>query len=170
MFASSPARLAVVQPDSREVTLVPGFTATVKLAATETGGISIVEHTFDPGVLVPPHRHTREDEISCVIFGEIGFRSNGREVSLGPGGYIVKPRGELHSMWNAGTEPARMIEIVTPAGFEKYFIELAEATAAAGGRRPDPSITAPIAERFGLTFDFTEVPDLVARHGLRPFR
>jgi quercetin dioxygenase-like cupin family protein len=170
MFASSPARLAVVQPDSREVTLVPGFTATVKLAASETGGISIVEHTFDPGVLVPPHRHTREDEISCVIFGEIGFRSNGREVSLGAGGYIVKPRGELHSMWNAGTEPARMIEIVTPAGFEKYFIELAEATAAAGGRRPDPSITAPIADRFGLTFDFTEVPDLVARHGLRPFR
>ena len=103
MIASSPARLAVVQPDSREVTLVPGFTATVKLAASETGGISIVEHTFDPGVLVPPHRHTREDEISCVIFGEIGFRSNDREVSLGAGGYIVKPRGELHSMWNAGT-------------------------------------------------------------------
>ena len=169
MIASSPARLAVVQPDSREVTLVPGFTATVKLAASQTGGISIVEHTFDPGVLVPPHRHTREDEISCVIFGEIGFRSNDREVSLGAGGYIVKPRGELHSMWNAGTEPARMIEIVTPAGFEKYFIELAEATAAAGGR-PDPSITAPIAERFGLSFDFTQVPALVARHGLRPFR
>jgi quercetin dioxygenase-like cupin family protein len=169
MTALSTARLAVVPPDSREVTLVPGLTATVKLAASETGGISIVEHTFDPGVLVPPHRHTREDEISCVISGEIGFRSNGREVSLGAGGYIVKPRGELHSMWNAGSEPARMIEIVTtPAGFEKYFIELAQATAAAGGR-PDPSVTAPIAERFGLSFDFNEVPDIVARHGLRPF-
>jgi hypothetical protein len=46
-------------------------------------------------------------------------------------------------------------------------MELAEATAAAGGVRPDPSVTAPIAERFGLSFDFTEVPDLVARHGLR---
>jgi len=30
-------------------------------------------------------------------------------------------------------------------------------------------VTGPIAERFGLSFDFTEVPDLVARHGLRPF-
>jgi quercetin dioxygenase-like cupin family protein len=168
MITSPSARLAVVPPDSREITLVPGFTATVKLAASETGAISIVEHTFDPGILIPPHRHTHEDEISCVIFGEIGFRSDGREVSLGAGGYIVKPRGELHSMWNAGTGQARMIEIITPAGFEKYFIELAEATAAAG-RRPDPSVTAPIAERFGLTFDFTEVPDIVARHGLRPF-
>jgi len=79
------ARLAVVSPDSREVTLVPGFTATVKLAASETGGISIVEHTFDPGVLIPPHRHTKEDEISCVVSGTIGFRSDGREVSLGAG-------------------------------------------------------------------------------------
>ena len=163
---SSPARLAVVPPDSREVTLVPGFTATVKLAASETGGISIVEHTFDPGVLIPPHRHTREDEISCVISGIIGFRSDGREVALEAGGYIVKPRGELHSMWNASDEPARMIEIISPAGFEKYFLELAEATAAVGGR-PDPSVIAPIAERFGLSFDFAEVPDLVARHGLR---
>jgi quercetin dioxygenase-like cupin family protein len=169
MFAAPSARLAVVQPDSREVTLVSGFTATVKLAASETGGISIVEHTFDPGVLVPPHIHTHEDEISCVISGEIGFRSNGREVSLGAGGYIVKPRGELHSMWNAGMTPARMIEIITPAGFEKYFMELAEATAAAGGR-PDPSVIAPIAERFGLSFDFAEVPDLVARHQLRGLR
>src|SRR4029450_6599377 len=85
MITSPSARLAVVPPDSREVTLVPGFTATVKLAASETGGISIVAHTFDPGVLIPPHRHTHEDEISCVIYGEIGFRSNGREVSLGDG-------------------------------------------------------------------------------------
>jgi hypothetical protein len=102
-----------------------------------------------------------------VISGKVGFRSDGREVSLGAGGYIVKPRGELHSMWNAGDEPARMIEIISPAGFEKYFMELAEATAAGGGVRPDPSVTAPIAERFGLSFDFTEVSDLVARHGLR---
>jgi quercetin dioxygenase-like cupin family protein len=166
MSASHLARLAVVPPDSREVTLVPGFTATVKLGASETGGISIVEHTFEPGVLIPPHIHTREDEISCVISGEIGFRSNGREVSLGAGGYIVKPRGELHSMWNAGAEPARMIEILTPAGFEKYFMELAEATAATGGR-PDQSVFARLSERFGLSYDFTEVPNLVARHGLR---
>ena len=59
MTMFSPARLAFVPPDSREVTLVPGFTATVKLAASETGGISIVQHTFEPGVLIPPHRHTR---------------------------------------------------------------------------------------------------------------
>ena len=70
---------------------------------------------------MPPHIHTLEDEYSIVLEGEIGFRSNDQEVVLGPGGYIVKPRGEVHAMWNAGTTRARMIEVITPAGFERLL-------------------------------------------------
>lgn len=165
MLPSSTAHLTVVAPHGPDDAMVPGLTATTRLSVAQTGSISIVEHVFSPGVLVPPHRHTREDEISYVVEGEIGFRSDGREVSLGAGGYIVKPRGELHSMWNAGRGSARMIEIISPAGFENYFVDLAAAVAAAG-RRPDPEVTTAIASRYGLTFDLTEVPDLVARHGL----
>ncbi|HVA85633.1 MAG TPA: cupin domain-containing protein [Candidatus Saccharimonadales bacterium] len=158
------ARLAAVQPGGADPEVVPGFTAAIRLTSGETGSISIVEHVFAPKALVPPHLHTREDEISYVVEGEIWFRSDGREVSLRAGGYIVKPRGELHAMWNAGSEAARMIEIISPAGFERYFVELAEAVAAAGG--PHPSVIAPVAERYGLSFDFSEVPDLVRRFGL----
>jgi quercetin dioxygenase-like cupin family protein len=165
MLTLNKAHLAVVEPNGPDAPLIPGLTATTRLSSAETGSISIVEHVFSPGALVPPHIHTLEDEISYVVSGEIGFRSNGKEVSLTAGGYIVKPRGELHSMWNAGTSPARMIEIISPAGFEKYFVELAEAVAAAG-RVPDPSTMGAIAGRFGLSFDMSEVPDLVARYGL----
>ena len=155
MAASHSARLAVVQPDSREVILVPGLrpqssSPPPKPVASQLSCIPSTPEFWSRPIGIPAK--------TCDI---------GREVSLGAGGFIVKPRGELHSMWNAGTEAAQMIEIITPAGFEKYFIELAEATAAAGGHRPDPSVTAPIAERFGLSFDFDEVPDLVARHQLR---
>ena len=48
--------------------------------------MSIVEHPFEVGALVPPHVHTREDEISIVLEGEIGFRSEDKEVVLGAGG------------------------------------------------------------------------------------
>jgi quercetin dioxygenase-like cupin family protein len=167
VLAPSAARLTVVQPHQPDRPATPGFTATTRLSGAETGSISIVEHVFEARVLVPPHRHTREDEISYVVAGEIGFRSDGREVSLSAGGYIVKPRGELHSMWNAADEPARMIEIIAPGGFERYFVELAEAVVAAGGR-PDPAVIAPVAERYGLSFDFSGIPDLVERYGLRP--
>ena len=74
-----------------------------------------VEHPFPVGALVTPHLHTREDGYSIVTEGEIGFRSGDREVVLGPGGYLTKPRGELHAMWHAGAVPARMIEIISPA-------------------------------------------------------
>ena len=93
-----------------------------KLWGTDTGGaVSIVEHPFPVGALVRPHLHTREDEYSIVTEGEIGFRSGDREVVLGAGGYITKPRNELHAMWNAADVPARMIEVISPAGFENFF-------------------------------------------------
>ena len=66
--------------------------------------MAIVEHPFPPGALVPPHVHTREDEFSIVTAGAIGFRSGADEVVLEAGGYISKPRGELHTMWNAGPD------------------------------------------------------------------
>jgi hypothetical protein len=58
------------------------------------------------------------------------------------------------------------MEIVSPAGFERYFVDMAEAIAAAGGQR-DPAMLAALRERYGLAFEFDGVPDLVARHGLR---
>ncbi len=162
--AATHAHFSVVQPGGNDRPYVPGSTATARLTSNETGSIAIVEQTFAPGVLVPPHIHSREDEISYVVAGEMGFRSAGREVTLAAGGYVVKPRGELHCMWNSGTVPARMIEIVSPGGLERYFVELAEAVAAAGA--PSPELVAPIAARYGLSFDFSEVDDIAARYGV----
>ena len=158
--------LTVVQPgEGRAGEVIPGFGVVFKLWSADTGGaVSIVEHPFEPGVLVPPHLHTREDEFSIVTEGEIGFRSGDREVVLGPGGYITKPRGELHAMWNAGAVPARMIEIISPAGFEHFFREVAELIAAgpaAAGQGGD------LAERYGLQFGEPEwLPGIVERFGL----
>jgi quercetin dioxygenase-like cupin family protein len=70
-----------------------------KLWGQDTGGaLSVVEHPFPVGALVPPHLHTREDEYSIVTQGQIGFRSGDRVVVLAAGGYITKParRDALH--------------------------------------------------------------------------
>lgn len=158
----------VAAGEGANVRLGPGFGVDFKFMGADTGGaISVVEHPFAPGAWVPPHIHTREDEYSIVLEGEIGFRSGDREVTLGAGGYITKPRDELHAMWNAGPAPARMIEIISPAGFEKYFEEAAELFLASNGA-PDPQALATLADRYGLTFDFTWVPDLIERYRLTP--
>jgi quercetin dioxygenase-like cupin family protein len=162
------ARLKVVLPgEGRAGGLVPGVGVVFKIDGEDTGGaLSIVEHPFEVGALVPPHVHNREDEYSIVLEGEIGFRSNDREVVLGPGGYIIKPRGEVHTMWNAGSTPARMIEIISPAGFENFFRELSDMTARGA---PDPAVIAELAGSYELPFAQPDwLPDVVTRYGLLP--
>ena len=161
----SPA-LTIVKPGAgRSGGLAPGIGVIFKLAGEDTGGaISIVEHPFAIGALVPPHVHTLEDEYSIVVEGEIGFRSGEREVVLGPGGYITKPRNEMHAMWNAGPSPARMIEVISPAGFEGFFAESAD-LAATGP--PSMEAMSNLAAGYGLTFGNPDwLPDVVARYSL----
>jgi quercetin dioxygenase-like cupin family protein len=147
--------------------LAPGVGVVFKLDAADTGGLlSVVEHPFEVGALVPPHVHTREDEFSIVLDGQIGFRSEDQEVVLGPGGYIVKPRGEVHAMWNAGRTPARMIEIISPAGFEGFFRGLSQMTAKG---QPEMAAVAVLAQEYGLPFATPAwLPEVIQRYGLTP--
>jgi hypothetical protein len=71
-------------------------------------------------------------------------------------------------MWNAGSEPARMIEVISPAGFERFFRDLVEITDV---RRPDPAEVGEIAGRYGMPFaDPAWLPDIIERYGLTPPR
>ena len=69
-------------------------------------------------------------------------------------------------MWNAGPEPARIIEVISPAGFEHFFREMAE-LAAAGP--PQPADVMALADRYGLQFGRPDwLPDLIARYPPHP--
>jgi len=160
-----PSPLTIVRPGEGRSGLLGSIGVDFKLWGEATGGaLAVVEHPFAVGALVAPHLHTREDEYSIVTEGEIGFRSGDREVVLGAGGYITKPRGEMHAMWNAGRVPARMIEIISPAGFENFFLEVSELIAAG---LSDPASGIELAQRYGLQFGEPEwLPEVIARYGL----
>jgi mannose-6-phosphate isomerase-like protein (cupin superfamily) len=128
------------------------------------GGFSLVEHPLAPHALAAPlHRHSREDEYSFVLSGKVGALLGDEVVYGRTGDLIYKPRGQWHTFWNAGDERASLLEIISPAGFEKYFEELLDAFA---GGKPDPSRLRPIADRYGLEIDPSTIPDLCARFGL----
>lgn len=160
--------LTVVLPEEGKKGFLGSIGVDFKLYGEQTHGrLSIVEHPFPVGALVPLHLHTLEDEYSIVLEGEIGFRSGDDEVVLGPGGYITKPRNQMHTMWNAGTVEARMIEVIQPAGFEHFFLGMLDLTAHGGP--PDQEELARLADKHGLVFgDQTKVMDLVERYGLTP--
>lgn len=169
MTTAEAPELTVVRPGEGEERGLGSIGVVFKLFGEQTNGlVSIVEHPFPVGACVPPHLHTREDEYSIVLEGEIGFRSGDREVVLGTGGYITKPRGEMHTMWNAGAVPARMIEVISPAGFEHFFWDMGELTA---GGPPDPEQAAALANQHGLEFgDPAWLEDVISRYHLNPLR
>lgn len=129
------------------------------------GSFSLVEHPIPPGNLAAPlHRHAREDEYTFVLAGEIGVLLGDEVVYGAPGDLIFKPRGQWHTFWNAGSEPARVLEIISPAGFEGYFEQLSDLLAAEVP--PDPVKVGVIADRFGLDLDLASIQRLTTEHGL----
>jgi quercetin dioxygenase-like cupin family protein len=126
---------------------------------------SVVEHPMSAHALAAPlHRHTREDEYSYILAGRVGALL-GDEVVLGdPGDLIFKPRDQWHTFWNAGDEPARILEIISPAGFERFFEELVDL---GGVTQAEPQTLADLCARYELEMNPDSVPELVGRFGLQ---
>ena len=131
------------------------------------GGFSLVEHPIPPRALAAPlHRHSREDEYSFVLEGRLGALLGDEVVYGHPGDLIFKPRGQWHTFWNAGDEPARILEMISPAGFERYFEQMVDLLEQSVGA-PDPSELGAIAAQHGLEVDRDSIPRLTEQYGLR---
>jgi gentisate 1,2-dioxygenase len=111
----------------------------------------------------PLHRHTREDEYSYVLEGRMGALLGDEHVEAGPGDLVFKPRDQWHTFWNAGDEPCRILEIIAPAGFERFFAELVEM---GGSTQAAPEELAALSARYGLEMDPSSVPELIQRFGV----
>jgi mannose-6-phosphate isomerase-like protein (cupin superfamily) len=130
------------------------------------GGFSLVEHPIAPRTLAAPlHRHANEDEYSFVLEGRMGAQLGDDLVEAGPGDLVFKPRNEWHSFWNPGDEPARVLEIISPAGFERYFAEIAPLLPP-NREEPDFPKLVEIQACYGLEMDLESIGPLCERHGL----
>jgi mannose-6-phosphate isomerase-like protein (cupin superfamily) len=125
---------------------------------------SLVEHPMSPRALAAPlHRHTREDEYSYVVKGRMGALLGDDVVYAEAGDLVYKPRNQWHTFWNAGDEPAYILEIISPAGFEDFFKELSDM---GGVANADPETLAELNERYGLEMQPDTIPGLVERFGV----
>lgn len=130
--------------------------------ADSGGGFALVEHLMPPRTLAAPlHRHSREDEYSYVLEGTVGALLGDEEVYGKPGDLIFKPRNQWHTFWNAGDTPARILEMISPGGFEVAFREIH-----ALGDALDPASMTEIATRYGVEVDFEGTAPIIERHGL----
>jgi mannose-6-phosphate isomerase-like protein (cupin superfamily) len=158
----------LIEPDDSKSVDLGGLGVDFKIGGHRTGGsFAVVEHPIEPGRLVMPHTHDDVDEYSYVIEGVVGARIGEHEVEAGVGAYIVKPRGVMHTFWNPGSRPARLLEIISPAKFEMYFAEVAERLRQEMSPEERARVRDEMASRHRIRFDGTWVEDLKRRHHLR---
>lgn len=128
----------------------------------ESGGaFSLVEHPVPPLTLVAPlHRHSNEDEYSYVLEGRMGAQLGDEVVYADAGTLVFKPRDQWHTFWNAADGPCRVLEIISPGGFEHMFAAMAD------NPEMDDAAGAALDARFSVEVDYDSVGRLCEEHGL----
>lgn len=151
----------VIPPDSPETFDLGGFGVEWKLDGSRSDGrFSVVHHPLAPRALAAPlHYHHLEDEYSFVLEGKLGALLGDDVVTAGPGTWVSKPRGQWHTFWNAGDTPCRIIEVISPAGFEDFFREIAASDRS-------PQALGRISAKYRLEMKPESVPELCERFGL----
>ncbi len=116
--------------------------------ADSDGTLMFGELHVPPGKGIPPHVHTREDEIFHVLEGRLTFTVGKREVSAGPGTTVFGPRNAPHALRNDSDQSARVLVTVAPAKLQAMFAEFDRLAAGA----PDAAQVAEISGRYGISF------------------
>jgi mannose-6-phosphate isomerase-like protein (cupin superfamily) len=118
------------------------------LAEQDDGDLSLMERTLPPGGRrPPPHRHTNCSEAYFVLDGLVSVLLEGADLTVGPEGFVLVPRGTAHTFGNAGGDEARLLVIHAPA-MDAYFAGLHELWSRPGPPTPDEERA--LMARFGM--------------------
>jgi mannose-6-phosphate isomerase-like protein (cupin superfamily) len=129
-----------------------GMLAEFKATSADTGGrYSLLEMTAPPGLQVPLHIHYGEDEGFYVVEGSITVEVGDATVEVTAGEHAFGPRDIPHR-FTAGPGGARMLWVLTPAGFEDFVYDAS--VPAATPTVPPPTVLPP-----------EDAAEIVLRHG-----
>lgn len=139
----------VIKTEEGHYQNILGDCQTVKLSGSDTAGrFTIVENNNPPGIGIPMHIHTNEDEVFRILEGEMEFTVEGTTSLLRAGDTIFLPRQVPHSFKVVGTQNARAIITIVPSGIEDMFLQLNQLPQGP----PDMAKVLEICASFGITF------------------
>jgi quercetin dioxygenase-like cupin family protein len=170
----------VAAKENKKIFIAPGEGAHLPVldivhkitADRSSGSLTVEEWGLPPGMMIPPHTHAREDECNFVLEGELTCDVGGEIVVAPAGSYVLKPRNVPHALCNASTEPVRVVEILTPGGFERYFDEYEKVASKLSSGEFDEEehrrARAELGARYGVTWHDERIPEARARFGIGP--
>jgi quercetin dioxygenase-like cupin family protein len=144
-------RAIVLRPGEGRAVSLLGGRYTYKAVGEQTGGAyGLVESTVPAGSSgPPPHVHVGEEEAFYVLEGEVTVLIGDRELTAPTGSFALVPRGTVHTFSNRTDREARLLTIISPAGFEHAFAEMAK-VAPSAEEPPDMGRLMEIARKYNL--------------------
>jgi len=106
-----------------EGTALPERGHIIKATKEDTGGAYSMLEVNVTGGGPPQHIHKAEEEGFYVLEGEVNIKIGDRTIVGTAGSFVVIPRGTVHTFWNAGSKPSKLLVIFSPPGFEQFFFE-----------------------------------------------
>jgi mannose-6-phosphate isomerase-like protein (cupin superfamily) len=157
--------VAFLAPGEGRAIRTGAMSVVYKVSAEWTGGAyTMHEQPVGPRVLVTPHTHEAQDQVSYVVEGELGFLVGDEEFIAPAGSCVFRPRKLRHALWNPTDAPAKMIEISNPGGeFECYFLQFGELTESGETRS---EVIHALGARYGISYDLAKGEELSRRYGV----
>ncbi len=154
----------VVQRGEGEPHSIGQMTLLVGRAEWTAGAYNVMDQIVAPRLMSAVHLHASEDQVAFVLEGTMTCWVAGQEAEVAAGGYVLRPAGIAHAMWNAGDTPIRFLEITNPGtSFQEYVCRLG---ALIDSGEASADTVAALAGDFGITFFPAETEELSARLGL----
>jgi mannose-6-phosphate isomerase-like protein (cupin superfamily) len=95
------------------------------------------------------HKHEAESKATYVLEGELLFTLGERSMKASKGAVLFVPRGIKHGLSNLGPGAAKILVILTPPGFEKFWEEMANLLKVSEGK-PDAAYVLSLQEKYHM--------------------
>ena len=109
------------QPRSKRYYFDVGIGAVCLCGADTEGAYCLLEVGLAPGMMVPRHTHTREDEAYYVLSGELEVVVGDEVFILRAGDTLMAPRDIPHRLRNSGNAENHYLIMFSPSGFEGFL-------------------------------------------------
>lgn len=152
-----------------------GLNTRTRVRQTQTNGqFSCVEFAVAPKKMGPaPHLHKELDELMYVLEGTISVMVGEEVYAVQAGGWHLRPRGIVHTFWNATDKPAVGIDCYFQQPFEDYLEAsihtIPEAAKTRGLAMNSPEVQAmytDLRQKFGMVSFPEKRQSLIDKYGL----
>jgi quercetin dioxygenase-like cupin family protein len=120
----------------------------IRVSGDATGGAFMLMEEHEP-LDTPLHTHAHEDELFYGLEGDHVIQVGDEKHRIGPGDCVFAPRGIPHAQRRVVPRTGSVLILVSPAGLEGFFRELAAADRAG---ELDADAYARVSERYGITW------------------